>query len=36
MIVLLTRIYGLGLTTAELLVREALARNLLDRRTVAR
>jgi transposase len=36
MIVLLARVYGLGLATAELLVREAFARNLRDRRAVAR
>jgi transposase len=36
MILLLARVYGLGLTTAELLVREALARHLRDRRAVAR
>jgi transposase len=36
MIRLLARVYGLGLGTAELLVREALSRPLRDRRAVAR
>ena len=36
MILLLARVYGVGLGTAELLVREALSRPLRDRRAVAR
>ncbi|HEY1430886.1 MAG TPA: transposase, partial [Stellaceae bacterium] len=36
MILLLARVYGVGVATAELLVREALSRNLRDRRAVAR
>lgn len=36
MVRLLARIHGLGLETADMLVREVLARNLRDRRAVAR
>jgi transposase len=36
MILLLARVRGVGIATAELLVREALSRNLRDRRAVAR
>ena len=36
MIVLLARVLGMGIETADMLVREALSRNLRDRRAVAR
>ena len=36
MIVLLARVLGMGVETADMLVREALSRNLRDRRAVAR
>jgi transposase len=36
MILLLARVYSVGVATAELMVREALSRNLRDRRAVAR
>jgi transposase len=36
MILILARVYGVGLMTAESLVREVLYRNLRDRRAVAR
>src|SRR5947209_19737618 len=36
MVILLARIRGIGIETADLLVQEVLARNLRDRRAVAR
>ena len=36
MIILLARVLGMGIETADMLVREALSRNLRDRRAVAR
>lgn len=36
MVVLLARVHGIGIETADMLVNEALARNLRDRRAVAR
>jgi transposase len=36
MVVLLTRIIGVGIETADMLVQELLSRNLRDRRAVAR
>ena len=36
MILLLARVYSVGVATAQLMVREALSRNLRDRRAVAR
>ena len=36
MILLLTRVMGVGIETADMLVREALSRTLRDRRALAR